>query len=120
MSHALLAFARLSVQPEALHTAGQQPGGQPHFVFSQAQGGEGGLNGGAGRGLPSGVAKIDHAVEQVFEAGDESVQQYLCILDLQHFSSGKNNNWSLAHTSQFDSNTSALHLSEPENQQSAG
>ena len=45
--HAIFALAALSVQPEACHSTGEQPGREPYFVFSEANGGEGGLDWGA-------------------------------------------------------------------------
>lgn len=74
--------ACLSVQGEAGNATSQQPDGQAHFVFSEAHGGEGGLGRVPGGGVPSGIAKVDHAVQEVLEACDESVQQHFSILNL--------------------------------------
>lgn len=42
--HAILALAGFSIQLEALDSTGQQAGSQAHFIFSEANGGEGGLD----------------------------------------------------------------------------
>ena len=78
----ILALTSLSVQPQARHSTGEQPSGQPHFILSEANRGQGGLHWGAGGELAGGVAKIDHAVQKVLEASDQSVQEYLGILHL--------------------------------------
>lgn len=75
-------LAGLGVQCEAGHPTGQQSDCQPYFIFPEPNSGQGRLGGDARDGVSGRVAKVDHAVQQVFEACDKGVQQHFGILHL--------------------------------------
>jgi len=79
---AILGFTGLSVKPQACHSTCEKPSCQPYFIFSEANGGEGVLDWGAGGELAGGVAKVDHAVQEMLKPGDKGVQEHLGILHL--------------------------------------
>ncbi len=79
---AILALTGFSVKPQACHSTREKPSCQPYFIFSEANGGEGVLDWGAGGELAGGVAKVDHAVQEMLKPGDKGVQKHLSILHL--------------------------------------
>ena len=79
---AILGLTGLSVKPQARHSTCEKSSCQPYFIFSEANGGEGGLDWGTGGELAGGVAKVDHAVQEMLKSGDKGVQEHLGILHL--------------------------------------
>ena len=79
---AVLGLTGLSVKPQACHSTCEKPSCQPYFIFSEANGGKGGLDWGAGGELAGGVAEVDHAVQEMLEPSDKGVQEHLGILHL--------------------------------------